>query len=264
MAKELTKKLGILISVLTFMLLHSSVSLFLVGKDDLLANKLYSLLLVVSALLMILSFYTIGKYVQVICLFFTSVLTLLSHSEFSYTIAQLILLAIIMQKYGFLDQNLRYKLLSIGFIFFILLGSIVCKDPMPIYYVITTIIMITIFVLFLFLIHKDNEREIKASKELLHYTIDGLKLSLQEKEEIIQSMDTEYINPVEAGLTKAELIVLENLCIYRESNADLAQRLNKSEHTIKNQLKKVLIKIGADNRYQLVDICKNYFLIFNL
>lgn len=68
------------------------------------------------------------------------------------------------------------------------------------------------------------------------------------------------IDPKDIGLTTAEFRILKYLCLYRESNIQLALRLGKSVNTVKVQMKKILLKVGAKNRYQLIDRCKGFYI----
>ncbi|MGL1891054.1 MAG: LuxR C-terminal-related transcriptional regulator [Spirochaetaceae bacterium] len=96
---------------------------------------------------------------------------------------------------------------------------------------------------------KEYLNQIKVLEEELLTIRERLKIYIQD-----------YIDPIEAGLTSAELILLENLCCYKESNSQLGLRLKKSENTVKVQLTNIMNKIGADDRHQLIDLCRFYYL----
>lgn len=75
----------------------------------------------------------------------------------------------------------------------------------------------------------------------------------------IDRLESPVIDPSAIGLTRCEMEVLEALCLYRESNYALANRLSKSPNTVKVQLTSIMNKSGADTRHQLIDLCGNYF-----
>ena len=122
-----------------------------------------------------------------------------------------------------------------------------------------TIIFISLFTILLILLEKEfvlfkkNEggykEEISELNRVIFQAYDYMKHSSKE-----------FVDPVKAGLTKTELVVLKNLCIYNESNNELGKRLCKSPNTVKVQFCQIMNKIGAENRYQLIDLCKNYFI----
>lgn len=62
------------------------------------------------------------------------------------------------------------------------------------------------------------------------------------------------------GLTKSEVDLLKQLCAYRLNNRELALMFNKSESTVKSQLNSIMNKIGADTRYQLIEMCQLNFI----
>lgn len=62
------------------------------------------------------------------------------------------------------------------------------------------------------------------------------------------------------GLTIAEFELLRELCVYRLNNKELGIIFDKSESTIKNQLKSIMNKVGADTRFQLIEMCRLNFI----
>lgn len=102
------------------------------------------------------------------------------------------------------------------------------------------------------------------SIRLLKGEITALNSELLERDKILEVLEPEYIDPIESGLTNAELQLLEALCLYKETNLQLSHRLNKSENTVKTQLKSISQKIGVDNRHQLIDACRGYFYVLKI
>lgn len=75
----------------------------------------------------------------------------------------------------------------------------------------------------------------------------------------IKELETPILDPATLGLTETEMDLLEVLCLYRESNVELAYRLSKSPNTVKVQLNSIMNKAGANSRHQLIELCGNYF-----
>lgn len=90
----------------------------------------------------------------------------------------------------------------------------------------------------------------KNDKDRIH----KLQEQIDEMESVIQPFDLSRCR-----LTKAEMTVLETLVLYRAGNAEIAERLNKSEDTVKIQMKSIFDKLGADDRYHVIDICRFNF-----
>lgn len=264
MEKLLIKRIGIFISILTFLMFCISIFEVLIGKETIADYKLNFVTLFFSMMFLISSFYLIGKYIQVGCICLTSIITLLTEPDIGYTIAQIIIIVFLSRKYGFFKKKLFFKVILSTIVFVILFLFSLIISPRPIYYIISTLLFFIIFGTFLYLIKLDDIKIYLENDKFLKEKIVGLRDSLLVKESIINNIDTDYINPIEAGLTNAELELLRNICTYRESNPDLAKRLKKSENTIKVQMKKILLKIGVESRYQLVDACKNYYLLHEL
>ncbi len=60
-------------------------------------------------------------------------------------------------------------------------------------------------------------------------------------------------------ITPAEERVVKTLTIYKASNREIAERLNIAESTVKLHLYNIYNKIGVDNRFAIIDLCKyNY------
>ncbi len=260
MVRDLTKRFGLLISSLTFLLFLINIFISYHNYGSIIFNDMQFVLLFISTIMFISSFYPIGKYLQVIILCLTSMITILFTSEFGLGLVQLVVIILLSDKYNFFKRKLILKVsvfISIYLTCIIMsqkLSGITFLDNIQIYvyfFLISSIIILIKFEEIKIAIEKE-----KGYKEEIRILHESLTLSKKHYD----MLDKSYIDPLEAGLTKAEFELLKNLCLYRETNADLAQRLTKSINTVKVQMKKVLIKIGADTRHQLIDLCQNYFI----
>ncbi len=103
-------------------------------------------------------------------------------------------------------------------------------------------------------IHNSKMSSLLSAKATLENKLTRVNRQIDQIIASIEPFDLSY-----AKLTKAELKVLEVLVIYRASNAEIAERLNKAQTTVKNQIKSILDKIGADDRWQVIEMCRNNF-----
>ncbi len=63
----------------------------------------------------------------------------------------------------------------------------------------------------------------------------------------------------EAKISPAETRIIETLAVYKASNREIAERLNLAESTVKLHLYNIYNKIGVDNRFAIIDLCKYNF-----
>lgn len=76
----------------------------------------------------------------------------------------------------------------------------------------------------------------------------------------LELYESQTLNPEGFGLTRREMEVLEKLCLTNASNKVLADELGIRPQTVKTHLRNIFDKAGVDDRHQLVDLCKGYFI----
>lgn len=257
--KKLSYRIGNFLGLV--ILLLAIYSIIVIIKEDHDYSELidYSFMVIVAVFFFITSRFPIGKYVQVIGLCLTAAATVLTDPNLDYFILQLVIVYLLAEKYGFWKDSVLLKLTISLIIISILLVLSYITIERSLDDMISTLQFYLIFVVSFSLIKLDDMRSYFENIKKLKSEITELNTELMAKDKILESLDPDFINPVEAGLTKAELKLLENLCLYRESNQELSVRLGKSENTIKTQLKSITQKIGVDNRHQLIEACKDYF-----
>jgi len=69
------------------------------------------------------------------------------------------------------------------------------------------------------------------------------------------------IDFVKFGITKTEEKVIEILCTYRCSNKEIADRLDIAVPTVKVHVSHIMDKLGVDDRFAIIDICKNNYIV---
>lgn len=62
------------------------------------------------------------------------------------------------------------------------------------------------------------------------------------------------------GITFAERKVLRILCVYRASNREIARKLGIAESTVKIHISHIMDKMGVDDRYAVIDLCRYNFV----
>ncbi|MGC9311247.1 MAG: helix-turn-helix transcriptional regulator, partial [Sediminispirochaetaceae bacterium] len=81
---------------------------------------------------------------------------------------------------------------------------------------------------------------------------------LSEKIAEIEEKQEPY-NLKAAGISPAERRVIRVLTVYKASNREIAERLNIAESTVKLHLYNIFNKLGVDNRFTVIDLCKYNF-----
>jgi DNA-binding CsgD family transcriptional regulator len=76
----------------------------------------------------------------------------------------------------------------------------------------------------------------------------------------LRNYESSQLDPTSFGLTQREMEVLELLCTTSSSNQELANELGIKIHTVKTHLRNIFDKAGVDDRHQLIDLCKSYFI----
>jgi len=80
------------------------------------------------------------------------------------------------------------------------------------------------------------------------------------RDQLIQLEEEHKIFNLKAvKITPAEERVIKILTIYKASNREISERLNIAESTVKLHLYNIYNKIGVDNRFAIIELCKyNY------
>lgn len=256
----LMKRFGILCSLFVFFTFWVNILKKYKLYGDFSGNELNILILLLSIVILVSSFFSSAKIVQIICVGITCILTFYEDPEQGLGIVHIVLIALLSYSYGFIKNYFLPKVIICTLLIICVIFHSALTRDIDILNVIPAIFifMCILYVVSLFLFDEINiyiRRENKLRKEN-----EVLTEYLEDSRRYIRKVDEGCVNPAKAGLTNAELILLKTLCIYRESNIDLGIRLCKSPNTVKVQLTKIMIKIGAESRYQLIDLCKNYFI----
>lgn len=257
--KKLSYRLGNFLGIIILFLAVFSIYRILVYEDDKSEVFDYIFMLVIALIIFITSRYSIGRFVQVIGLCLTAIVTVLTDPNIDFYILQVVIIYLLAEKYGFWKRDVFIKtVLSLTLAIGLLVMSYIVIER-SYYDIVKTFVFYIIFLFIFSLIKLDDMRNYFEKIRKLKSEISELSSELVERDKLIESLEPDFIDPVASGLTKAELQLLESLCIYRESNQELSKRLGKSENTIKTQFKSIMQKIRVENRHQLIEACKDYF-----
>lgn len=154
---------------------------------------------------------------------------------------------IVLLFWGFFKINLRPLLICISLLIYYFISKFYFVLPYFCYLHSLTL-FISLFLAGFSLSNRIKSMDIeKYKKELMYNRILLLKC-------FWYTIDVDLI-----GLTKSEHEILEYLCIYRANTAEICSKFGKSQSTVKSQLRSIMDKAGADNRYQLIEMCRHNF-----
>jgi len=250
---QLSRTFGLVAGILVLIVfITNSISAYLLYEKIVYDNTQY-VLLVIGILLLSTYRFTIGIYIQLLSLFINTILNFYFTPKYAFGFMQLFLLILLLKKYGLLEHNLFLKVIVSAVFFLGFYSYSMMINDVGIQNIVVYILFFISFIVCFIIIQLDEIKDYIDNEKAYKATIKHLKNELSD--------GNKYVDPIEAGLTNAEMVLLEYLCLFRETNAELAVRLSKSDNTVKAQMRKILDKIGADNRYQLIDLCRNYFLV---
>lgn len=233
---------------------------FIISLVDLTGNiALNAIILVISSIVLLTAFSSVGAYIQIFSMSLVTFYTTYSDPYKSTTILQLLLVFILLKKNGFLDRFFLKKILYIVSLFLIVLVISLTVNNRSIFRFIPYFLLGAFLFISAFILYRKEIYMFVNNEKILKSELKSLNNKLEDTYENLKSLEGSYINPVNAGLTKTELALLEDLCIYRDSNTDIGKRLEKSQHTVKIQLGNIMSKVGAKSRYELISMCRGFF-----
>ena len=164
-----------------------------------------------------------------------------------------------MRHYGFLET---YPKTKNAVIIAIMVGAsqisaIIHNTGEGAYAGLTTLGFFAFLIIFILILWQDMVRQ----QELLKQENTNLQTNYGQLEKQIEELEEkqEPFNLKSVGITPAEERVIRVLTIYKASNREIAERLNIAESTVKLHLYNIYNKIGVDNRFAIIDLCKYNF-----
>ncbi len=198
------------------------------------------------------------KLIQIGFLLFTGVINILDSFDSVYGSGMFFAAWLLTRHYGYFDNYKKTKYI----LFLIFLagltqisaflhneGALDAGEGILLY---TAFIVIFVIIIWQDIIKEQNKLRVENKSLKINYTKIREQLAEIEEEQKPYNLKAVKISP-------AEERVIKTLTIYKASNREIAERLNIAESTVKLHLYNIYNKIGVDNRFAIIDLCKyNY------
>ncbi len=260
------KRIGILVSLIGITVVLSNINYRVVRGQDFyqIISALTVTFLFLTTTPFIVSIFVesrLLKILQITVFFLTGGLNILSNNyqEF-YGPAMFLTGWLLMRHYGFLEtypktKNTIIMMMVIGFS----QVSAIINHPEHggAYAGLVTLAFSLFLIIIILIIWRDMVRQ----QELLKQENTALKMDYGQISEQLADIEKSQ-KPYDlksVGISPAEERVIRILSIYKASNREIAERLNIAESTVKLHLYNIYNKIGVDNRFAIIDLCKYNF-----
>jgi DNA-binding NarL/FixJ family response regulator len=165
---------------------------------------------------------------------------------------------LLMRHFGYLEKNARVKNVTILVIVTVLSQiSANLYSDMGIYAGVSTLLYTLFLVILLVILWRDmvrQQQQLKSENFSLEMNYRRLSEQLMVLEEHHKPFDLKAVK-----ISPAEERVIKTLTVYKASNREIAERLNIAESTVKLHMYNICNKIGVDNRFAIIDLCKYNF-----
>jgi len=198
------------------------------------------------------------KFFQVLSIALTGVANIVTAYDEVYGPSLFFMAWLLARQYGYfrIKTKLKYILL-VSFLVILAQGSAYIHNT-DVFILHNSMLQFSLFmILFVLAIWKD----IFYRDETLLEENKTLRQNYKEIEKKILSIELNKkpFNLKNAHISPAEERVLRILIAYKASNREIAERLNISESTVKLHLYNIFNKLGVDNRFTVIDLCKYNF-----
>lgn len=260
------KRIGLLVSIIGIAVISANIFALLHRREVSITEMLGNIvvwLLFITVVPFIVSVFVEGrllKILQIAVFFFTGAVNLLNAGyEQFYGPAMFLSGWLLMRHYGFLETYPKTKNASviIMVVLFSQISAILHRTGEGVYAGLMTLAFFLFLIIFILILWWDMMAQHRLLKEQnIRLQMDYNKLSekIAEIEETKEPFDLKA-----AGITPAEKRVIRVLTLYKASNREIAERLNIAESTVKLHLYNIYNKIGVDNRFSIIDLCKYNF-----
>ena len=198
------------------------------------------------------------KVFQVILIIFTGVMNILDSYNTIYGPGMFLAGWLLMRHYGFMDGYRKTK-----YILFLVFLIVISQISAIMHNQGTTdagleILEYSVFIIiFIVIIWRDmvlDQERLRIENKSLRINYTRIRDQLNELEE-----EQKPYNLKAVKISPAEERVIKTLTIYKANNREIAESLNIAEPTVKLHLYNIYNKIGVDNRFAIIDLCKyNY------
>ena len=198
------------------------------------------------------------KILQIGFIIFTGIINILESYDTVYGPGMFFAAWLLIRHYGFFDNYRKIKYLIFLFLLIGLTQISAFIHNERAWTASTGIFFYTAFIVFFVviiwrdIIKEQNNLRVENRSLKINYT--RIRDQLIELEEEKKPYDLKAVK-----ITPAEQRVIKALTIYKASNREIAERLNIAESTVKLHLYNIYNKIGVDNRFAIIDLCKYNF-----
>lgn len=166
---------------------------------------------------------------------------------------------LLMRHYGFLETYPKTKnaLVMASVVILSQISAFIHQMEEGAYAGLTTLAFFLFLIIFILILWGDmiaQQRRLQEENKNLKTDYRSLASEIEEIEEKQKPYDLKAV-----GITPAEERVIRVLTLYKASNKEIAERLNLAESTVKLHLYKIYNKIGVDDRFSIIELCKYNF-----
>lgn len=258
------KRIGILISILGIVVVVLNIIVRIqLGQNlftmDAAMSVWFVLLITIPYIFSAIVENTALKILQIAGFFAMGMINVIDAYQEFYGPAMFLAAWLLMRHYGFLEKHAVIKNSAVLFLLISLsqLSAYLHSDGQ--FYAGFTTLIFTMFLVYLLVI---IWRDMIRMQEELKKENRSLKMDYNQLSELLEELEEEQ-KPYDfkaAKISPAEKRVIEALTIYKASNREIAERLNLAESTVKLHLYNIYNKIGVDNRFAIIDLCKYNFI----
>ncbi|MBI9106384.1 MAG: helix-turn-helix transcriptional regulator [Spirochaetales bacterium] len=256
------KRIGLLISVLGLLVVITNIINRTNRVDFAYAIKSLTVYVLLPSLIpFVISIFVESiflKIMQIIVFLGIGTSNIIQVAEHFYGPSLFLVAWLVMRHYGFLDKYKKTKN-GLMLIYIVLLSqfSSYIHSGEHIYKGFATLFFTLFLISILLIIWRDmisQQNELKKENYSLKTNYNNLASQLEEIEDGKKPYDLKASN-----ISPAETRVIKTLTIYKASNREIAERLDLAESTVKLHLYNICNKIGVDNRFAIIDLCKYNF-----
>ncbi len=257
------QRIGLLIcSIGIFVLIDNIIQSYIIGGSVMFVLTDYTVWLFFFTMLpFLISIFVEHRFIKIIqvgLILFTGVINILNEYNTIYGPGLFFAGWLLSRQYGFLEKYRKIKYF-LFLIFLVILSQIsaIIHNRGAISAGLEILEYSVFIIIFIMIIWRDmvlTQEKLKVENRSLKINYTRIRDQLIELEE-----EKKPYNLKAVKVTPAEERVIRTLTIYKASNREIAERLNIAEPTVKLHLYNIYNKIGVDNRFAIIDLCKyNY------
>jgi DNA-binding CsgD family transcriptional regulator len=262
-ANSVQKQIGLMISIIGFIALSKNIIEIIIIGENILQNlsSLSVMILFLTLIPFVFSVFIENRYLkglQIVVLLLTGIINIMESYNTVYGPGMFFAAWLLIRHYGFFDNHRKIKY-SIFLSSLVILSQIsaIIHNQGAIDSGYEILIYTSFIIMFVIIIWHDMVREqsrLKVENKSLRINYTKIRNQIIELEEEQKPYKLKSVK-----ITPAEERVIKILTIYKASNREIAERLNIAESTVKLHLYNIYNKIGVDNRFAIIELCKyNY------